>query len=100
MELAVAKKKVEKSEAKVVCIPFHIQSHFLYSLYTIYLQLCPRCNMKIVFQSQFRKLVEVAEQYGKARLSTKLIKDLLYAPNSKVAEKCLALVPKEKGAGN
>ena len=51
-------------------------------------------------QHQFRELVRLAEEYEKQRLSTKLIKSLLYAPTQDIAEKCLKMVPKEKGAGN
>ena len=47
-----------------------------------------------------RELVSLAEQYQKPRISTKLIKDLLAAPNNDAAQKCLKLVATEKGAGN
>ncbi|KAK2143188.1 hypothetical protein LSH36_870g00010 [Paralvinella palmiformis] len=46
----------------------------------------------------FRELVRLAEQYEKPRISTKLIKDLLSAPTQDIAEKCLKMIPKEKGA--
>ncbi len=44
--------------------------------------------------------MRLAEQYEKHRISTKLIKDILHAPTQDIAEKCLKMVPKEKGAGN
>ena len=52
------------------------------------------------FQGQFRELVRLAEQMAKPQISTKLIKDLLNAPTKDVADKCLKMVAKEKGAGN
>jgi len=50
--------------------------------------------------AQFRELVRLADSYQKQRISVKLLKDLLAAPTKDVAEKCLKLVAKEKGAGN
>ncbi len=51
-------------------------------------------------QAHVRELVRLAELYQKQRVSTQLIKELLAAPNADVAQRCLRLVEKEKGAGN
>jgi hypothetical protein len=44
-----------------------------------------------------RKMIEVAEEHQKRKVSTKLIKDIYNAPTNDQAEKCIALIPLEKG---
>lgn len=50
--------------------------------------------------AQFKKMLEVAEKYNKARIETMVIKEVMSAPNMKVAEKAIARIPKDQGAGD
>ncbi|KAL5010885.1 hypothetical protein ScPMuIL_013190 [Solemya velum] len=43
-----------------------------------------------------KKMLEVAEQHKKKRLSLKLIHDIYHAPTADAAEKCMLLIPQEK----
>ncbi|XP_060555492.1 kinesin-like protein KIF28P [Ruditapes philippinarum] len=47
--------------------------------------------------THMRKMIEVAEEHQKRKVSTKLIKDIYNAPTNDQAEKCIALIPLEKG---
>lgn len=47
--------------------------------------------------THMRKMIEVAEEHQKRKVSTKLIKDIYHAPTNDQAEKCIALIPLEKG---
>ena len=44
-----------------------------------------------------RKMIEVAEEHNKRKVSTKLIKDIYQAPTEDQAQKCIALIPLETG---
>lgn len=44
-----------------------------------------------------RKMIETAEQHKKKKISTNLIKDIYHAATVDAAEKCIALIPLEKG---
>ena len=44
-----------------------------------------------------RKMIDVAEEHQKRKISTKLIKDIYHAPTHDQAEKCIALIPLERG---
>ncbi|KAL4229280.1 hypothetical protein ACF0H5_012320 [Mactra antiquata] len=46
--------------------------------------------------AHMRKMIEVAEEHKKRKVSTKLIKDIYHAPTNDQAEKCIALIPLEK----
>ncbi|KAK3595061.1 hypothetical protein CHS0354_043156 [Potamilus streckersoni] len=46
--------------------------------------------------AQMKKMIEVAEQHKKKRLRTELIKDIYMAQTADKADKCIALIPKEK----
>ncbi|XP_072032274.1 LOW QUALITY PROTEIN: kinesin-like protein KIF28P [Amphiura filiformis] len=50
--------------------------------------------------AQFKKMLEVAERHNKARIETTVIKQVMMAPNMKVAEKAIARIPKDSGAGD
>lgn len=47
--------------------------------------------------AHLQKMIEIAEQHQKLKITTKLIKDIYNAPTSDLAEKCIALIPMEKG---
>lgn len=46
--------------------------------------------------AHMRKMIAVAEEHQKRKVSTKLIKDIYHAPTNDQAEKCIALIPLEK----
>ncbi|XP_045207845.2 kinesin-like protein KIF28P isoform X2 [Mercenaria mercenaria] len=53
-----------------------------------------KMELKLV---HMRRMIEVAEEHHKRKVSTKLIKDIYHAPTNDQAEKCIALIPLEKG---
>ena len=44
-----------------------------------------------------KQMIECAEEHQKRKISTKLIKDIYVAPTEDQAQKCIALIPLEKG---
>ena len=50
-----------------------------------------------VLQDHMRKMIEVAEEHKKRKVSTKLIKDIYNAGTEDQAQKCINLIPLEKG---
>ena len=45
-------------------------------------------------------MLGVAEKHNKARIETTVIKQVMSAPNNKVADKAIARIPKDQGAGD
>lgn len=50
--------------------------------------------------AHLRKMILIAEDHNKQRLSTWLVKDIINAQSEQDAEKCFKLIPKEKGVEN
>lgn len=44
-----------------------------------------------------KRMLEEAEKHKKKKLTTDLIQKIYYAPSNDAAEKCIALIPQEKG---
>ena len=44
-------------------------------------------------------MLDVAEKHNKARIQTEVIRQVMQAPSMKVAEKAIARIPKDPGAG-
>ncbi|XP_046565118.1 LOW QUALITY PROTEIN: kinesin-like protein KIF28P [Haliotis rubra] len=55
-----------------------------------------RQEMMELKMKSMKRMLELAEEHKKKKLSTKLIKDIYHAQSSDAAEKCLKLVPQEK----
>lgn len=48
-------------------------------------------------QRHLKQMLEVAEEHKKRKISTKLIKDIYNASTEDAAQKCIKMIPMEKG---